>query len=225
MAVWAGAAQAEETGGKWTYINASGELKTFEGALAEPEVGGKIDVTFVLHSEALGGTKILYECKAFSAAAGSKLKPNGVILGKLIFSECDTFLNGVLSKPCVPKDGKITTNLIKAQMLLHKLAGGTIDKILIAEGETETGTATHLALIDSTATCALGIKVLVGGKLALEPSNPTTHEVEHLFKEFPALTHLWLFSDTAEHKASLLGSGWLFLTGVHAGLKWAGLWL
>jgi hypothetical protein len=225
MAVWAGAAQAENTGGSWTYINASGELKTFEGALAEPEIGTEIDVALVMHAEALEGTKVLYECKKISAAAGSKLKANGVLLGKLIFSECKTFLNGVESKPCEPKEGKITTNLLKAQMLLHKLAGGTIDKILIAEGETEVGGAANFATIQSTAACALGINVPVGGKIALEPSNPTTHEVKHLMKGFSPLSSLWIISNTAEHQTSFLGSEWAFLTGAHSGLKWAGLWL
>ncbi len=223
MAVWAGAAQAESTGGSWTYKNAAGELKTFEGTLAEPEIGGEVDVTGVLHSEALEGTKVLYECKKFSAAGGSKLKANGVALGKLTFTECLAFLNGVESIPCKPVEGKVTTNLIKAQMLLHKLAGGTIDKILIAEGETEAGGAANFATIQSTAGCALGIKVPVGGKIALEPSN-LTHEVKHLVDEFPPLTALWILSNTAEHKASLLGSGWAFLTGAHTGFKWTGLW-
>src|SRR4029077_8349462 len=110
MAVWAGTAQAESTGGSWTYLNAAGELKTFEGALAEPEIGVEVEkdesgnpIPLIMHSEALEGTKVLYECKAISAAAGRKLKANGVLLGKLIFSSCKTFLNGVESKPCNPK--------------------------------------------------------------------------------------------------------------------------
>jgi hypothetical protein len=229
MAVWAGAAQAENPGGSWTYKNAAGELKTFEGALAEPEIGGEVDVVGILHAKALEGTEVLYECKKFTVAAGSKLKANGVVLGKLIFHECDTFLNGVLSTPCKPKsggsEGLIETNLIKAQMLLHKLAGGTIDKILIAEGETAAGGAANFGFIESTASCSLGIKVPVGGKFAIEPSNPTTHEVKHLIKEFPALTHLWILSDTAEHASTILGSGWAFLAGAHKGLSFAGLWL
>ncbi len=232
MAVWAGAAQAEETGGSWTYLEkGTAVLKTFEGLLAEPEIDGKIEkdgtgapIPVVLHAEALEGTKVLYECKAFTVSNGSKLKPNGIVLGRLTFEECDTFLNGVLSKPCVPKEGKVTTNLIKAQMLLHKLAGGTIDKILIAEGETEGGGAANFATIESTATCALGIKVPVGGKFAIEPLNPTTHEVEHLIKEFAPLTHLWILSDTPEHASRILGSAWAFLEGADAGLKFAGLW-
>jgi hypothetical protein len=224
MAVWAGAAQAELTGGNWTYINAAGELKTFEGALAEPEIGGEVDEIGILHSEALEGTKVLYECKAFSAAAGSKLKANGVALGKLIFKECKTFLNGVASPPCEPVGGTVTTNLIKAQMLLHKLADGTIHDILIAEGETEAGAKANFATIKSSASCSLGINVPVGGTFAIIPSNPTTHEVKHLIKEFAALTHLWILSDTAEHKSNILGSAWAFLTGAHEKLKFAGLW-
>jgi hypothetical protein len=237
MAVWAGAAQAEEPGGSWTYVkeiikekNEKGEevellidLKTFEGALAEPELEGEVDVTGVLHSEALENTKVLYECKKFEAVGG-KLKPNGVALGKLKFTECVTFLGGALSPPCKPKGGSVTTNLIKAQMLLHKLAGGTVDKIIMAEGETEAGGAANFAVIESEGACALGTKGPVGGKFAIEPSNPTKHEVKHLIKEFPALTHLWILSDNAEHKSTILGSAWAFLKGAHAGLNFAGLW-
>jgi len=230
MAVWAGAAQAESTGGSWTYLNAAGELKTFEGALSEPEIGVEIDVALVMHSEALEGTKILYECKKISAAAGSKLKPNGILLGKLIYAECKAFLNGVESKPCEPKEGKITTNLLKGQMLLHKLASdGVKDKILIAEGETEAGVLTqHFAFIESSASCSLGIKVLVGGTFAIQPgtqAEATEHLEKHLIKEFAPLTALWILSNTAEHKATILGSAWAFLKGTgHVGLKFAGLW-
>jgi hypothetical protein len=223
MAVWAGAAQAESTGGSWTY-ETGGVLKTFEGALAEPEGNVEIDSEIILHSEGLEGTKILYHCIAV-VAISLRYKPNAVIVFRLIFSGCVALLNGVQSLACKPKEGKITTNLVKAQALLHKLAGGSIDKILIAEGQTEAGGAANLATIESTASCALGIKVPVGGKIALEPSNPTTHEVKHLMREFSPLTHIWLLSDTAEHKANILGSLWIFLIGAHSGLKWAGLWL
>jgi hypothetical protein len=220
MVMWANAAQAEETGGSWTYTNAGGELKTFEGALAEPEIGTEAEAALVMNAEALEGTKVLYECKKFATSAGSKLKANGVVLGKLIFTECVTNLNGVKSETCKPKEGKFTTNLIKAQMLLH-----SFNKILIAEGETEAGGAANIGSIESTASCALGIKVPVGGKFALEPSNPTTHEVKHLITGFTPLTAMWILSNTAEHKASFSGSGaWDFLTGAHTGLKFAGLW-
>jgi hypothetical protein len=177
MAVCAGAAQAEETGGSWTYVNAAGQLKTFEGILDEPEVGGKIERTvLVLHSETFGGsTKVLYECKKF-AIISSNLKPNGIVLGRFVFTECEAFLNGTLSAACNPRSGSIITNLIKAQMLLHKLEGGTKDKILIAEGEnTGGGPISTLAFIESTESCALGIKVPVGGRFATIPVDPQRH--------------------------------------------------
>lgn len=223
MAVWAGAAQAESTGGNWTYETAGGVLKTFEGTLAEPEGNVEIDSEIILHSEGLEGTKILYHCIAVFAPF-LKFKGGAIIVYRLVFSGCIALLNGVQSLACKPKEGKITTNLIKTQALLHKLAGGSVDKVLIGEGQTEAGGPANLATIESTASCALGIKVPVGGKIALEPSNPTTHEVKHLIREFPPLTHVWLLSDTAEHKANILGSLWIFLAGAHSGLKWAGLW-
>jgi hypothetical protein len=241
MAVWAGAAQAENPGGSWTYINGAGELKTFEGALAEPEIEGEVEkdeagnpIPGILHAEALENTKVLYECKKFKAIGG-KLKANGVALGKLEFSECVTFLNGVKSEACKPKEGKVTTNLIKAQMLLHKLPENAkkeiiIDKILIAEGETEAGGAANFAVIESTATCALGIKVPVGGKFAIQGGAESNKEAsehleKHLIREFLPLTALWILSNTAEHKSEILGSAWAFLKGAHLGLKFAGLWL
>jgi hypothetical protein len=241
MAVWAGAAQAEEPGGSWTYIqpNEPKLLKIFEGVLAEPEISGEIEkdgagvpIPIVLHAEALEGTKVLYECDAFSVAAGSKLKPNGIVLGRLTFTSCKTLLNGVLSEACKPKEGKVTTNLIKAQMLLHKLAGGTIDKILIAEGETEAGGAANFATIESSAGCSLGIKVPVGGKFAIQGTGvppesntePSEHLVKHLIKEFLPLSAIWILSNTPEHKSEILGGAWVFLTGAHTGIKWAGLW-
>jgi hypothetical protein len=110
-------------------------------------------------------------------------------------------------------------------MLLHKLADGKADKILIAEGEiTPEEKPAKFVFIESTAMCPLGIKVPIGGSFTLELTNPTTHEVKHLFKEFSPLLHLWAFSDTAEHRVVFLGSGLAFLTGAHAGLQWAGLW-
>lgn len=224
-ALWISDAQAENTGGSWTYLNAASQLKTFEGLLAEPKIDGEIDTTVVLHSEVFDSTmEVLYECKDLGAIEGA-LKSNGVTLGKVFFRNCVTFLNGALSTACKPQLGVIITNLIKAQMLLHKLANGTKDKILIAEGENSSGgSISTLASIESTPACALGIKVPVGGRFAIEPSNPTTHEVKHLLKEFSPLTHLWILSDTAEHKANLLGSGWAFLSENHIGLQWAGLW-
>jgi hypothetical protein len=229
MAVWAGAAQAEETGGKWTY-ETGGVLKTFEGALAEPGVNGKIEVgtKAVLHSK-VAGALVLYECTEVKVING-KLKPEGIVLGKLLFHGCITLINGAPAKNCTPKaegsEGLIVTNLIKAQMLLHKLASGVKDEILLAEPEDALGNLiTTFAVIESTEACAIGIKVPVGGRFALwDPVDPLTHLVTHLITEFAPLTHLYLISDNAEHVANILGSAEAFLTGAHVNFKWAGLW-
>jgi hypothetical protein len=142
------------------------------------------------------------------------------MLGKIIFSECVMFLNGVLSAPCKPKGGIITTNLIKAQMLLHLGS-----KIFIAKGETAAGGAANLATIETEGACALGTKIPIGGQFAGLFSNPSEHLIEHLITELSALTAVWILSNTPEHKAkNILGSGWALLEGAHEGLKWAGLW-
>jgi hypothetical protein len=225
MAVWAGTAQAEETGGKWTYLTKAEELKTFEGALAEPEVGGKLEAgtVLILHTKVLG-TSLLYECKALTINSG-KLKTNGVLLGKLTFTECEAFFSGVLSKNCSPSGGKIETVLIKAQMLLHKLVSGTIDKVLIGTPEDASGNPiTNFATIKSTEACSIGENVQIGGKIAWQDPSGTGHAITHLVTEFAPLNHLYVISDTVEHAANILGSAETFLTGAHVGIKWAGLW-
>jgi hypothetical protein len=220
-AVWAYVAQAEETGGKWTYETAGGVLKAFEGALAEPGFNGEIEAgtTVLLSTKALGSS-FKYECKSLTFEG--KLKgTEGGGSAALELKECEAFLNGVLSKSCSPTGGIIKTNKIKAAMLLHKLAGGTIDKVLIDSPAEGSG---GFAFVESTEACNVGAKVLIGGRVAFQDAAPTTHNVKHLIKEFAPLTHLWIISDTAEHAATLTGSIELFLTEAHAGYKWAGLW-
>src|ERR1044071_3367913 len=174
MAVWVGAAQAEETGGSWTY-EIGGLLKTFEGALHEPSVNGALEAgtEAVLHAKVLGGTEILYECTAVSIVGG-RLQLGVHIRGSLVFSGCRTLLNGVTSNNCKPKaggteEGVIKTVPILVLMLLHKLTEGVKDKVLIAhpvEG-------TNFAFVESTAACSLGIKAPIGGLLAFkDPPQP-----------------------------------------------------
>jgi hypothetical protein len=226
MAVWAGAAQAENTGGSWTY-ELAGALKTFEGVLAEPSIGGELEPgEAVLHAEVLGGTKLLYDCAELKVVEG-KLKANGVVLGRLVFHSCKTLLNGATSANCAPNakgihPGLIETNLIKGQMLLHKLASGAVDKIVVAEPDEVGGS---FAFVESSAACSIGLKVLIGGKFAIQDQQPSTHLEVHLINEFLPLTDLFVISKTAEHKAEILGSAKAFLTGAHATYKWAGLWL
>ena len=226
MAVWTGAAQAEETGGIWTY-ETGGVLKTFEGALNEPTVGGQLEpgIKAVLHTKIVGAT-VLYECEEVKVIEGKLKGTTGEVLGKLRFHKCVTILNGVASKNCEPKSegsaGLINTNKIVALMLLH-LLGGVKDKVMVAHPD-EVGQP--FATITSTEACAIGEKVPIIGLWAfIDCKNlGSTHLVKHLIEEFPALNKLFAISETVEHKASILGSAEAFLTGTHEGFKWAGLW-
>jgi len=227
MAVWAGGAQAEETGGKWTYEPAGGgALKTFEGALHEPTLNGALEGGIAtLHAKVLGGKELLYHCTGVSVVGG-RLQLEGHVKGVLVFTGCTTLIDGVLSNNCKPKaggteEGVIKTTTILALMLLHKLTeGGVKDKILIAHPLV----GTTFAFVESTEACAIGQKVPIGGLFAIQDTEPTTHLVNHLIKEFLPLTDLFVISKTAEHKAHILGSAIAFLEGAHLNYKWAGLW-
>ena len=226
MSGWANLAHAESTGGSWTYQNIGEMLHTFEGALSEPAIEAELEigVTAILDAKVLG-VLLEYRCKQLTVNQ-AKLKPGGEILGKLILHKCDTFLAGALSKTCIPNAGGthpelIETGSIKAVMLLHKLPNGTVDKILIAEPDEANN---DFAFVESTSACSIGLKVLIGGKFAIQDPAPTTHKVWHLFNEFSPLTHLFVLSDTPEHAAKIAGSAEAFLAGDHLSYLWAGLW-
>jgi hypothetical protein len=224
-AVWSGAAQAEETGGSWKY-ELGGVVKTFEGALSEPTVSGEMTTgTVGVSHTTIFGTSILFECKGILFEEVELTPATPYVKVKLKFDKCGVFFNKVESKNCTPNalgksPGTIETKKLKANLLLHKLANGTVDKILIAEPLE----GTTLAFLESTEACSLGEKVPIGGKVAIIDSEPTTLKVRHLFKEFEPLTHMYVISDTAEHAAHMLGSAEAFLSGAHLNYKWAGAW-
>jgi hypothetical protein len=216
-------AQAENTGGSWTY-KLGGVLNTFAGSLHEPTLGGEIDGTHGVLLTKIAGLKVEFLCKKFTVNEG-KLQLEGKVLGALTFHECITKINEATQAACEPVAEKVSKGLIKTlkikgQMLLHKLADGTIHKILVAEPDETTA----FAHIEMGPECAIGTNVLVFGKFAIQDSEPTTHLIKHLIKEFAPLTHLWVISLTAEHKATIDGAAWVFLTGAHVGFEWAGLW-
>ena len=232
MAVWVGVPRAESTGGSWTYIRPGFEdLKTFEGPLPEPAFDAKLEAGTVgiLHvAEFLPGKLLLYECKALSVSEG-KLKLGGEILGRITFKECEAFIGGVLSTPCNPnakgtQPGVIETLKLKAVMLLHKLATGTVDKILVVESDEPAPLNNNLAIVESIGPCEVGQKVPIRGKFAVQDSEPTTHKVYHLYKEFAPLTNILVVSNVGLLAANILGRAEAFLTAVHLSYKWAGLW-
>jgi len=225
-------AQAE-TGAKWLILDANGLLLE----IAEPVGGDKIgsatvnlrkDTNGVLHTKILG-FEVLFECKVLTAENG-KLIPNGSIAtgGRIKFSECETFLNGVLSKECEPKSGGvpgvIKTELGHGLLVLHKLAGGEVDDLVNILPDNVGGVPSKkFATIELETGCPIGTKVPVLGKLFLKDCEKLAlmHLIEHLVEVGP-LTELWTIAETAGHEATLLGSAWAFLTGTDVEKKWSG---
>jgi hypothetical protein len=240
MAFGTAGAQAE-VGAIWKILTAGGVLKT--GAELHASVNLRKDTTGVLHSKILG-IEVLFLCEKIEAI-NAKLQEEGIIGSTVVtnasglkegrgskvkFSECVTDLNGVATPKCIPTDpeggaGTIITKLGHALLKLHELKpSGVKDdivKILPDEGETFATIKTGPAVGNE---CPIGQNVPVIGSLALKDcqGEGRTHLVEHLVEAFTPLTELWTISKTEEHKASLLGSAWAFLTGEHLNLKWGG---
>jgi hypothetical protein len=236
MAFGATGAQAE-VGAKWLILNAKGELKT--GAELHAAINLEQEVPAVLHSEILK-IKTLFLCTT-AKVENALLQEEGIIGKEVItnaeglkegrgsqvkFSGCTTDLNGSPASECTPTDpvggvGTIVTKLGHALLKLHKLESGTLDDLL--EILPDTGLEGEFAAIKLPLACPIGTNVPVKGRLFLKDCEnlALTHLVKHLVESGP-LTRLYTISDTPEHAATLLGSAWGFLTGLHEGLKFSG---
>jgi hypothetical protein len=234
MALTAGAAQAEESGGKWTFLNASNELKELPN---NQTIGGEIEKgthgTLLTH---IGGNAVEFLCSSFTVNEGL-LITGGTALGQLTFHGCTTKINGTTQAKCEPNaegvhPGLIKTLKLKGTLLLHKLlSNGVKDKVFIVEPDTGSNAFAHIELGEL---CSLGENVLVGGPAATtnskfaivdcEKEAGSTHLEKHLITEFKPLTHLWVISDVPEHAATIDGSAFVFLTGANANRPWAALW-
>jgi hypothetical protein len=110
-------------------------------------------------------------------------------------------------------------------VLATHVVGGVTEDILTVLPDDEVSPDPVFAHIELPATCPIGTKVPVIGKLALKDCQKLglTHLVEHLVEQYEPLTKLFTISLTEEHKATILGSAWAFLKGVgHVGLKFSG---
>jgi len=212
-------------GSKWLILNINGELR--EAATLPAAIGlVKDSSVYVLHTEILK-IKVLFLCREIKAvnakllAEGSVGKgPGEVKESKILFSECDTDLNGGLAPECTPVDpedgsGFIVTKPLHGLLILGT-AGEDLLKVLPDVGET----FAHIVL---PVTCPIGTLVPVIGKLNLKDCEnlALTHLVKHLIEQGPG-TELWAISKTEEHKATFLGSAWAFLTGLHQALGFSG---
>jgi hypothetical protein len=225
MALSASAAQAEETGGSWTFMNGA-KLETLPN---NQTIGGEIesgtDGTYLTH---IGGNLVEFLCTSFTVNEGL-LITGGTALGKLTFHGCTTKINGATQAKCEPNAGGVHPGLIetlklKGTLLLHKSSDGTKDKIFIIEPDTGSNALAHLELGEL---CSLGENILFGGKFAAIDckGEAEKHLEKHLLTEFTPLTHLWVISDTVEHAARIDGRAFEFLTGAtNGGKPWATLW-
>jgi hypothetical protein len=231
MAIGGASLAQAEPGAYWGYLNASNELLKFGPAL-EPVLGFEIEELndpkdpgkhLVLLTEILK-QKVAILCGEL--LSDLKLKAEGLVLGLLTFHKCIFKINGVTSPACEPvfsgSKGLIKTLELDGLILLHKLEPSG-EKHDVVEFKPDVG-SNAIAHIKVGEECALGEDILLNGSFALWDCQKEflVHKVVHLWEEFAPLNKLWVISNTAEHKTTIDGSVNVFLTGVHAGLKWAG---
>ena len=186
-----------------------------------------VDITELEKGSALlateiAGSSVIYECTS-AKLVGAKLENFGKVTDgfKVKFTGCETYLDFVLSKPCVPSsigkaNGEVETLALKGLMTLH-----SFEPVLLVEPKE----GANLAVFHHEEECSLPENVPLRGKLFLKDCK-TEGDVElvtHLIEEQTSLTHLYVISDTLEHIAVISGSANVKLTGAHAGLKWSGL--
>jgi hypothetical protein len=225
----AGLAQAEP-GSYWGYLNGA-ELIKF-GVALEPELGFEI--------EELGGAEPGRHLVLLFRIAGSnvailcteltsdlKLKAEGLVLGLLTLHGCATRINGIPAPACIPHSPGAKAGLIKSLELdglieLHKLEpSGVRDDIVKFIPDVGSNAIAHIQFGEE---CSLPEEILIFGYFSVYDCQNEflVHKVTHLWQEFAPLTHLYVISDTLEHKVTIDGSVNVFLKGKHLGLKWAG---
>jgi hypothetical protein len=212
MAISASGAQASE----WYYRTSPTGTLTAMGDLL-PELTGELEnKTGSLLFTTKGGTAVKIECKA-GKPEGGKLKEGGKSTeGTVKFSECETWLNGVLTANCEPISGT-EKGVVKTKKGLVLVALHETETTALVEPET----GTTLLEIELGAKCAIGEVVPVTGELILVDCNKefTIHKKVHLVQEHATLHELKALGQPA----TLDGSALIRLAGTHESLEWAGL--
>jgi hypothetical protein len=220
---WSGVAQAEPTA-HWGYINPTTlKLEFFSKTLeAKPLIELENKTASLLYTSG-GGTKVSHLCTEAEFDEKGELTAEGsILLGRIKFKGCVTFLNGVLSKPCEPhtgaEKGVILTQKGTGLIKLHELTGGVKDQtVLLKPDEGEL-----LTTIETGEECSIGESVPVTGELVIWDSAGNAsfkeHKVAHLIEEFPGLHLLKALGQSA----TISGTANVKLGGEHANFKWAG---
>jgi len=212
MAISAASAQAEK--GAFWLVNGA---KISESLL--PTLGGSQEGTAKILGK-LGANEFHITCTGFTPIGAHLVEPNGSLLGRFEFSGCKFFsLNSGLivavALPfCDPAGGILTTVELKGLIALN--AGVQVLIIEPKEGTT-------FATIVSSAECAFGKEIKLGGKLALKDCENAflTDKVKHLIEEYPPLTQMFINGNLA-NVSKVDGSSIIELSGAHKGLTFAG---
>jgi len=144
-----------------------------------------------------------------------------VDLGKVIFLGCKTFLEGssTASTPCLPKTGGVD------DVIESKNGEGSLALVLenVPEVLIKPDVEGPLAVVESSAECAVGQKINITGEIILkdcEGSKLTAEQVTHLVEVDNFHSKL----KASGQAASIDGSANVSLSGVpHEGLSWSGL--
>jgi hypothetical protein len=219
LMAFASAAQAE-TGAKWSLTTAGGVLEAIKASLL-PTVGGSLETEGILLFTTKGGTKVDILCTEASTEGITLLTEGKTTEGQVKFSKCITKLNGVTTANCEPvtgaEKGVVKTKKGLGLIILHLLTpNGAVEPLFRIRPET----GTVLATIELGTKCAIGEEVPVAGELFIKDCEGkfAVHQAIHLVEEGP-LTSLTALGQPAK----LDGSAFIFLTGAHLNLAWAGL--
>jgi hypothetical protein len=214
------AAGASATTGKLLILNAG---KTVLSEL-NATLSGEADLLLAFHIPTIN---LEIHCTKFKVEEGVYLATDHIGHTKLLFSECLmyqlsplTHLAGCEVYPTAA-DRTAGTNkghITAAALILvlnHTGASGS-KAIIRAKPSVAGGNFKHLFFKN----CPTGSTALTSGGLTLlAHDGPTNHLVKHLFQEATGSFKL----DQLKYGLNdmiLLGSVWVFLTGVHAGLEW-----
>jgi hypothetical protein len=215
MAVSATAAQAE-TNAFWL-VNG---VKLASGL--NPTINAKSETEGILLTK-VGLSKVEILCTEIKFV-GATLGLNGGAKGKIHFQSptgCITKLNGTEASACKPKSpgaslGLIETNALTGLIVLHTLENGTKDELVELKPE-EAGKP--FATLELGASCAIGTKFDITGTFFIKDckGEGLVDKVEHLFEEGPLSKLLF-----GANPMTIDGSSFMFLTGAHAGMTFAG---
>jgi hypothetical protein len=223
MAIAVSNAQAE-VGAKWTVGGTDAGILKAQITIAKITTGKLILKTRIAGAEVKLTTSTTPELIGISLEGEGRLTTGGTLRVKGATTE----LNSKASAVCTPLGtagndptlGVFTFNKVKSELVLHESTG-------VIQVKPEVGNVFGKFFFGEECSLPEEVPMITkkeGGKgLALTDLLGIGNElVEHEFTELPALSELWVISETAEHKKTVEGNLGVRLAGAHTGLKWKG---